>query len=114
MYSAADVAGGLAMSVVERNRDVASQAVYLGAAHRAAAKRVRQLIVVAPSQRPHVDPIPGRTRLPRWIIRAGGHGVPRTDFLTDVASVDVRCESRAQLAGNIAAMFNRQVGDALR
>src|SRR5438874_2927976 len=54
--------------IAQRDRDVASQALYLGTAHRAAAQRRRQLIAAALRERSQIDGIPRRPRLARGLI----------------------------------------------
>src|SRR6185295_18577293 len=81
------------LGILARDRDVPSQALCLGAPHRAAAQRRRQLIVCPSGEREEIDAVPCRARLPRGFGGARRGRVPRADLLADVAAVDVRSDT---------------------
>src|SRR5262249_33596074 len=89
-----------------------SQAGRLVAQYRAAAHRHRQLVVFAFGQRQEIDAVPRGTRLPRGIGRARRDGIPRTDLLTHIASVDAGADARVVLPRDVAAKLDRQVRHA--
>src|SRR4029079_6452836 len=63
--------------ILQRDRDVSTQALYLGPLHGTAPQRGRQLVVCSCGERQQVDAIPCRARLPRRIGRPRRGGVPR-------------------------------------
>ena len=104
------------LSVVrERDREIATQPCHLRAAHRASPHGVPQLIVVI--RRASVETLAsvhaGRG-CQAGSLERGGDLIPRTDFLADVAAVDVRADGRRELVGNRAALLDRQVRNAAR
>src|SRR5262249_38616656 len=102
------------LGIVERNRDVAPQALCLRPPHGTAAKPFTQLIVGSSGERGEIDLVPGPARLPRGIVGSRRARVPRTDFLAAVAPIDVRADRLPLLAGQIAAQLDREVGNAPR
>src|SRR5262245_23598161 len=102
------------LGVGEGNADVASQAAYPRALHGAAIHRRLELSVRTRGERRQIDPIPCDTRLPGSVGRTRRYGIPRTDVLADVATVDVRADRRTKAIGDVAAILDRQVRDALR
>src|SRR5258705_1715037 len=76
--SAAPVGFGR-FDILERERDVASQALYLGPLHRTPAERPCQLIVATLGQRQEIDAVPRLARLPGGVVRSRRDGGPRAD-----------------------------------
>src|SRR3954468_18942433 len=101
------------LEVFESHRDVPSQSGRLRALHRAALQRRREFVVAARRQRSEIDAVPHRARLPRRVVGPRCDGVPRTDFLADIAAVDARPDPGAVLGRDVATVLDRQVRNAL-
>ena len=102
----------LVAAVSHRHHRIPAQARKLGATNWRSSKYLAELF------RPHFrQPVERRIdeSFPRLKLCRGSRGrlaVPRANVLTDVASENVSSHSFAQFYGNLAALLDRQIGDA--
>ena len=85
-------------TVFESDGDVTAEARDLAPPHRASAHARPEGLVRTRRQLRRHHGVPVGPRLPGRIVRHGRRGIPRTDFLADVAAVDV-VPSPASAAG---------------
>src|SRR5262245_53473159 len=86
--------GLLIRAVAERHGDVASESGDLGAAHRASLDRATQLGIRASPQIDQAREVESLTWLPWCVTRCRRRLVVRTDFLADIAPVDMGADRR--------------------
>src|SRR5438552_506422 len=95
-------------------REVSAQPLNLGAPHGAAAHRLAKRRVAHVRELRDRSHVPCRAGLPGGIVGGGRDGIPRTDFLTDVAAVHMRSKAPAKRVRYGASKLDREVGNASR